>query len=88
MFQFGASAPVVGAVGATAGAEIGGQWKHEGVSGVFRCGSKPGQTYTTLFFDKAIGRRNDAKRELERPDPSTLEKDTCVAWLRFFGDGH
>ena len=77
-----ASAPVAAAVGATAGGEFEGGWQSEGVSGVFRCGSQasqPGQRFTTLYHTVSIDRRYHVKRELEAPDPATLDVDTYVA---------
>lgn len=58
-------------------APVGGEaaWRHDDASGIFRCGAKPTQSYTTLYRAVAIGKRSTRRRELETPDPETLAKD-------------
>ena len=70
-----AGLPVAGAVGATAGGEIGAGWITEGISGVFRSGFQPDQNFTTLYSLYCIRKKEHKKRDLVPPDPATLGKD-------------
>lgn len=73
---FSISAPIPEAPSASVGAGIGGKWHNEGTIGVYRCGSQPGQSFTTLYFCVSLGKKDDERRERAHPDPESLKKDT------------
>ena len=72
-----ASAAVAGPV--TAGVEAEGAWYREGNTGVFRCGSKPGAQYTTLYHTVTIGKKIITRRELYIPPMEEQMRDRCVS---------
>ena len=58
-----ANIPAAEAVGATAEAGVDGAWIREGNAGVFRCGSKPGAQYTTLYHTVSVSKKKWSRRE-------------------------
>ncbi|TFK98209.1 hypothetical protein BDV98DRAFT_214707 [Pterulicium gracile] len=67
-FMFALSAPIAAAMpGVTAGGSLGPAWYNEGTVGVYRSGSEPNQTYTTLFQTWSLGKKKDERRDTVRP---------------------
>ena len=77
-----ANVPIAGALGATAGGGFGTGWMTEGVSGIFRSGCQPDQSFTPLYSLMQIGKRKHRSRVRNPPDPATLGQDWYVCQLQ------
>ena len=67
------------AVGEKPSGTFDGDWYREGDTGVFRCGSKPGAQYTTLYHTVTIGKKIITRRELYIPPMEEQMRDRCVS---------